>query len=257
MAGLSGGSAGPGDLKNIPFFGYLPSPLFGITLLPGNALKTLFLKKNSPIKIIIADTAFIVRKGLRTLIEETPQFEYVTEAADADALKKALTASAADVLIIDHCCDDCFSIEAIEEIKSRYPRLSILVISHEKSAEEIKKIIGIGIKNYLLKDCDEQEIIDAIRSCAKGEKYFCGQIIDILLEKELTADEHCMTGSISDREGEVIRHLASGKRPKEIAVLMSLSYHTVVTHKRNVYSKLGINNTVELAKYAVKTGLSV
>lgn len=213
------------------------------------------MKKNLPIKIIIADTAFIVRKGLRTLIQENPQFEYVTEVANAEELQKALKTPAADVLIIDHCCDDCFSIDVIGQVKKQYPALSILVISHEKSADEIKKIIAIGIKNYLLKDCDEQEITDAIKACAKGEKYFCGQIIDILLEKELSAEEHCMTGSISDRESEVIRHLANGKRPKEIAVIMSLSYHTVVTHKRNVYSKLGINNTVELAKYAAKTGL--
>ena len=64
-----------------------------------------------------------------------------------------------------------------------------------------------------------------------------------------------MTGSISDREIEVIMQLVTGKRPKEIAEVMSLSYHTIVTHKRNIYSKLGISNTIELAMYAVKTGL--
>lgn len=214
------------------------------------------LKTQVPIKVIIADTAFIVRKGLRTLVQEHPQFEYVTEAANAESLHVALKSAAADVLIIDHCCDDCFSIEVIGQVKTQYPKLSMLVISHKKSAEEIKKIIALGIKNYLLKDCDEQEITDAIISCAKGEKYFCGQIIDVLLEKELSSEDHCMTGSISDREGEVIRYLASGKRPKEIAALMNLSYHTVVTHKRNVYAKLGINNTVELAKFAARAGLT-
>jgi DNA-binding NarL/FixJ family response regulator len=213
------------------------------------------LKKSSPIKVIIADTAFIIRKGLRTLVQETPQFEYVTEVTDNASLQQALRTSEADVLIIDHCCDDCFSVEVIEDVKNRYPHLNILVISHEKSADEIKKIISLGIKNYLLKDCDEQEITDAIKACAKGDKYFCGQIIDALLEKELSSPEHCVTGSISERESEVISHLALGKRPKEIAALMNLSYHTVVTHKRNVYAKLGINNTVDLARYAAKTGL--
>jgi DNA-binding NarL/FixJ family response regulator len=174
---------------------------------------------------------------------------------DTKSLQQALLSKSTDVLIVDHCCDDCFSIEVIEQIKNQYPLLNILVISHEKSAEEIRKIIGIGIKNYLLKDCDEKEITDAITACARGEKYFCGQIIDALLEKELSTQEHCATGSISEREIEVIRQLASGKRPKEVAALMNLSYHTIVTHKRNIYAKLGINNTIELAKYAVKTGL--
>lgn len=213
------------------------------------------MQKSYPIRVIIADTAFIIRKGLKTLVLENDKFEYVTEVSDAKGLHKALQEKNADVLIVDHCCDDCFSVDVIEKIKTQHPEINILVISHEKSAEEIKKIINIGIKNYLLKDCDEQEITDAIKACAKGEKYFCGQIIDVLLEKELSAQQHCITGSISEREIEVIRRLVTGKRPKEIASQMNLSYHTIVTHKRNIYSKLGINNSIELAQYALKTGL--
>jgi DNA-binding NarL/FixJ family response regulator len=113
----------------------------------------------------------------------------------------------------------------------------------------------IGIKNYLLKDCDEQEIIDAIKSCAKGEKYFCGQIIDVLLEKEISNKDHCETGSITGREIDIIKELVSGKRPKEIADSLNISYFTVVTHKKNIYKKLGINHSLELAQYAIKTGL--
>jgi len=208
-----------------------------------------------PIKIIIADTAFLIRKGLRTLIKEDPRFEYVEEVEDDSQLQHALRKHIPDVLIVDHCCDDCFSLQVIQAVRRDYPQLHILVISHEKTAEEIKKIIGLGIKNYLLKDCDEQEIKDAIMSCAKGEKYFCGQIIDVLLEKEISVKEHCLTGSITEREIDVIRELVSGKRPKEIADILNISYYTIVTHKKNIYKKLGINHSIELAQYAVKTGL--
>jgi len=213
------------------------------------------LKSTTSIKIIIADASFIIRKGLKTLIEENKKFENVGEASDARTLRLALMENPADVLIVDHCCDDCFSIDVIERIRYENPGLNILVISHERSAEEIRKVLNIGIKNYLMKDCDEQEITDAILACAKGQKYFCGQIIDILLEKELTRKEQCATGVISARETEVIKKLVEGKRPKEIAELLNLSYHTIVTHKRNIYFKLGINNSIELAQYAVKTGL--
>lgn len=208
-----------------------------------------------PIKIIVADTAFLIRKGLRTLIKEDPRFEYVTEVVDTKSLQQALKKELPDVLIVDHCCDDCFSLNVIKAIRREYPELHVLVISHEKTADEIKKIIGTGIKNYLLKDCDEQEITDAIISCAKGEKYFCGQIIDVLLEKEISSKDHCMTGSITEREIDVIRELVSGKRPKEIADILNISYYTIVTHKKNIYKKLGINHSIELAQYAVKTGL--
>ncbi len=213
------------------------------------------MTKAFPIKIIVADTTFIIRKGMRTIISENVDFEYVAEVADTNSLKNVLQKHKADVLIIDHCCDDCFSLSVISKIKREYPLLNVLVISHEKTASEIEKIIGIGIKNYLLKDCDEQEIIDAIKSCAKGEKYFCGQIIDVLLEKEISKSKNCKTGGITEREIEVIRELASGRRPKEIVDILNISYHTIITHKKNVYKKLGINHSIELMQYALKTGI--
>lgn len=213
------------------------------------------MSKQSPIRVIIADTAFLIRKGLRTLVKENPHFEYVTEVVDTKSLNAELKKQTPDVLIVDHCCDDCFSIKVISSIKREYPKLNILVISHEKSASEIKKIIGLGIKNYLLKDCDEREITDAITCCAKGEKYFCGQIVDVLLEKEVSVKEHCETGGITEREIDVIKELVSGKRPKEIADILNISYYTIVTHKKNIYRKLGINHSAELSQYAYKTGL--
>lgn len=208
-----------------------------------------------PIRVIIADTAFIIRKGLRTLIKENPDFEYITEVSDAKSLNLALKAHHPNVLIVDHCCDDCFSLKVIGKIKKEYPDINILVISHEKNAEEIKKIIGIGIKNYLLKDCDEQEITNAITCCAKGDKYFCKQIIDVLLEREISTKEHCETGGITERELEIIKLLASGKRLKEVADHLHISHYTVSTHKKNIYKKLSICHNFELAQYAVKTGL--
>lgn len=213
------------------------------------------MNQESPIRVIIADTSFLIRKGLRTLVQENPSFNYLTEVADAKSLRVALQKYSTDVLIVDHCCDDCFSLAIISRIKREHPTLNVLVISHEKSAVEIKKIIGIGIKNYLLKDCDEQEIIDAIKCCAKGEKYFCGQIIDVLLEKEISSKDHCETGGITEREIEVIKELVSGKRPKEIVDILNISYHTIITHKKNVYKKLGINHSIELMQYAYKTGI--
>lgn len=208
------------------------------------------------IRVIVADTAFIIRKGLRALLEEHAGFLCVAEASSTEELKNVLSHTNADVLIIDHCCNDCFSVEVIADVMQLYNALNVLVISHEKSQEEIRRIINLGVRTYLLKDCGEEEIIEALIACTKGEKYFCGQIIDVLLEKEPSTPGFCATGALSEREAEVIRQLVTGRRPKEIAAIMHLSYHTIVTHKRNIYAKLGISNTVELAMYAVKTGLS-
>lgn len=212
------------------------------------------MRASQAITVAIADTAYIVRKGLKSLVKENPAFEFVAEAADAESLEKILTSHKPKVLIVDHCCDDCFSIDFIARIKEEYPSVHILVISHEKSIQEIDEVTGIGINNYLLKDCDEQEITDAIISCAKGEQYFCGQIIDLIMEKESEAGR-CETGTISQREMDVIRHLAAGRKPREIADLLHISHYTVTTHRKNIYKKLGISHSYELARFALKTGL--
>lgn len=208
-----------------------------------------------PISVIIADTAFIVRKGLKAMISENPAFNFITEVDSADNLLTALQQHQPDVLIVDHCCDDCFSLAFIQQIKQQFANVHILVISHEKTFEEINQVIGMGINNYLLKDCDEQEITDAIISCAKGEQYFCGQIIDVLLDKENADSDRCATGSISEREKEIVRELVKGKRPKEIADLLNISHYTVTTHRKNIYKKLGISHSYELARFALKTGI--
>lgn len=214
-----------------------------------------FLKKKKPIKIILADTDFAIGKRLRTLVSENKQFEYVAEAKDDKDLTSALAKYEADVLIVDHCCEECFSLEAVRNIKEDNPALNILMIYHKKTAEEINKMINTGIKNYLLKDCEEGEIIDAIKACAKGEKYFCRQTIEVLLEKRISGKDHFLTGRISKRETDIIKQLVTGKKPKEIAGIMNLSYHTVVKHKRNIYTKLGITNRIELIQFAAKSGL--
>jgi DNA-binding NarL/FixJ family response regulator len=207
-----------------------------------------------PISVVIADTAYIVRKGLKSLINENPKFRFIAEAADADTLIGALNTHQPDVLIVDHCCDDCFSLGFVEQVKRDFPEVHILLISHEKSAEEINQVVGIGINNYLLKDCDEKEITEAIESCAKGEEYYCGQIIDILLEKDSDA-KHCETGTITARERDIVRELVAGKRPKEIAEILNISHYTVTTHRKNIYKKLGIRHSYELARFALKTGI--
>ncbi|MFN5251015.1 MAG: LuxR C-terminal-related transcriptional regulator [Bacteroidota bacterium] len=213
------------------------------------------MSRNRPISVVIADTAFIVRKGLKAMIAENPQFQFITEAENDEILIEALDTHHPDVLIVDHCCDDCFSIGFIEEIKNRFPEVHILVISHEKTLEEINSVIGIGIHNYLLKDCDETEITEAIVSCAQGEQYYCGQILDVLLEKENDEATQCATGTISEREKDIVRELVKGKRPKEIAELLNISHYTVTTHRKNIYKKLGINHSYELARFALKTGI--
>lgn len=209
---------------------------------------------SSPIRIVIADTAFIIRKGLKELIHESPNFEFAGEVTHTEGLYHILETNHPQILIVDHCCEDCFSIEVIRGIKIKYPSLRILVISHEKSIHEIRKVLSIGIKNYLLKDCNEREILDALKACALNEKFICSQILDTMMEHEFSEAMYGGSIDVSKREMEIIRWLSKGKRPKEISDILNISALTVTTHKRNIYRKLKVTNGVELAQFAHKKG---
>lgn len=208
-----------------------------------------------PISIVVADTSLIVRKGIKAILEENPQFTYLGAAEDWDELLKLLKTQKPDVLLIDHCCNECFSLEKIKYLTKNYSKLNLLVISQEKSLVEIRSILSMGIQNYLLKDCTEKEITEAIQACAKGEKYFCPQIIDVLMESEILTGNTAITYKLTTREIEIIKLLVSGMRTKLIADLLHISPLTLNTHKKNIYKKLGIGHSYELARFALRKGL--
>lgn len=206
------------------------------------------------IKIAIADRTFSSRKGLRAILQENESLECVAAVSDIKALLLTLKESLAELLIIHYCCKVCFSVSGISEIKTRYPKLKILVISHEKSPAEIRKLIDIGIANCIFSDCSEKEIIQAVEACIKGSTSFPEQIITAVLEKDSTKDS---IGDImlTQRENEIIKLIAQGLSGKEIAEKLFLSYHTIGTHRKNIFQKLDIKSSAELILYALRVGL--
>ena len=126
----------------------------------------------------------------------------------------------------------------------------------------LNKVLQSGITSYLLKDCDKTEILEAVNSTIKGEKFICGKIVSYLTaEKEIVPTNSfikslgCDGMSVTDREIDIIRGIAEGLSNKLIADKLKLSTHTVNTHRKNIMSKLGVNNTAGVVMFAVKNQL--
>ena len=123
------------------------------------------------------------------------------------------------------------------------------------------RAIEAGVKSHVLSVCSAKEIKEAVYATAKGEKFFCGTIVEAMVDaNEETLEEgapatSCDPVKISDRELEIIKNIAQGYTNKEIADRLFISTHTVMTHRKNIMSKLGINNTAGLVIYAVKENL--
>ncbi|MES2139809.1 MAG: response regulator transcription factor [Bacteroidota bacterium] len=208
------------------------------------------------IKITIADSHFLSRKGLAVLLNENVDFVLLAEALSTPDLINQSKFYKPDLIIIDYTSVN-FSLEGLQQIVKNYPKAKLLAITELQSNEIISKGLKIGVTSHLLKDCDQDEIIEAIYKTAKGEKFICGKIANAVLnEKAATVSEYsCQGMNISDREMEIITLIAEGYSNKEVADKLFLSTHTVTTHRKNIMNKLGVNNTAGLVLFAVRENL--
>lgn len=210
----------------------------------------------SKIRIIIADSHFLSRKGLAVVLNENTDFSLVAEATSSSDLVSQSSFFKPELIIIDYTSPN-FSLESLSQIVKKFPAAKLLAITDVQTNAVISKALNIGITSHLLKDCDQDEIVEAIYKTANGEKFMCGKITSAILdEKPANATEYSCEGfNISEREMEIIKLIAEGSSNKEVADKLFLSTHTVTTHRKNIMNKLGINNTAGLVLFAVRENL--
>jgi DNA-binding NarL/FixJ family response regulator len=212
-------------------------------------------KKVSKVKIIIADSHFLSRKGLAILLKEIPEFELISEALSASDLVDQSKYLNPDLIIIDYTSSN-YSLDGLKQVVKNFPHAHFLAIANYQNNRLIAKALNSGVTSHLLKDCEQEEVVDAIFKTAKGEKILCGRIASAVLENGSAKNEYSCAGlNISDREMEIIKLIAEGLSNKEVADKLFLSTHTVTTHRKNIMNKLGVNNTAGLVMFAVREDL--
>jgi DNA-binding NarL/FixJ family response regulator len=208
------------------------------------------------IRITIADGHFLSRKGLAVVLNENADFILLAEALSISDLINQSKFYRPDLIIIDYTSSN-FSQEGLQQIVKKYPSAKLLAITQPLPANKISQALDTGVTSHLLKDCDQDEIVEAIYKTVKGEKFMCGQIVADILQSKTTdiTTSSCQGLNISEREMEIIKLVAEGHSNKEIADKLFLSTHTVTTHRKNIMNKLGINNTAGLVLFAVRENL--
>ncbi|MCO6478603.1 MAG: response regulator transcription factor [Phaeodactylibacter sp.] len=210
-----------------------------------------------PVSIILADSQYLTRLGLKHLLRGKEQFRVVGEATKESQLLERIKAFTPQVVILDYNQPGNFSHATVENIKRLAPLANILIISADNNKENIYSILELGVNSFLTKACEEGEILDAIKATARGEKFFCSKVLDFLLEKSFSknnGDDSCHATPLSPREVEIVQLIARGLVAKEIAGQLNLSPHTVYTHRKNIMKKLKLNTASELVLYAVQMG---
>jgi two-component system response regulator NreC len=211
--------------------------------------------------IVVADNSVLMREGFKALMQASYSVN-INEVTEKNGLLSALKKHKPQILVVDPVSMQITPTD-VTQIKNQYKALQILAISPMLPKEEISLLLNAGVTSFLLKECDKQEICDAIDNTEQGTRFLCGQIIDALtaetgvVAKTYSKKTSCEGFAVSDREIEIIKHIALGLSNKQIAEKLFLSFHTVHTHRKNVMQKLRVNNTAGVVMFAVKNNLLV
>jgi DNA-binding NarL/FixJ family response regulator len=209
-------------------------------------------------KLVIADSNEIVRLGLRALFEKQTNLSIVGETKSNEELIQFICTNDSDVILIDYTAKE-YSIDVIPQILQKKPSLLVVAITPEQSAQTLVNALRSGVKSYVKKDCDSDEIVDAVRETWRGKRFFCGTLLETIRNASINVDDidfdtfTCGPVSLSARENEIITLVAEGLTNIQIAETLCLSNHTVNTHRKNIMAKLGVKNTAGIVMYAVKS----
>lgn len=209
------------------------------------------------LNILHANANVLMANGLNSILNKGGGIDKISIAKDEKELFAMLLQKDFELIIIDPCAQDHFSVETTIRLKEKYPKQKTLIISDINTPKEVLRILEKGVQGYLTRQCDEAEITHAIFAIAKGEKFYCNKVIDIILNKQFSdgEEENCEPTVLSERENEITALIASGFTNKEIGEKLHLSHHTIHTHRRNILKKLGVKSTSELTVYAMNVGL--
>lgn len=209
------------------------------------------------IRVLLADDHTLFRRALANLLAAEPDFEVVGEAGDGmQALAMALE-SMPDVILMDLSMPVMDGLEATRQIKAQIPYAKIVMLTVSDQEQNLFEAVKAGAVGYLLKKIEPRALASALRGVAIGEASVSRLMAARLLsEFARQANERgCASASLSSRECEVLDGVARGKSNKEIAAALAISDNTVKNHLKNILEKLHLENRVQAATYALRTGL--
>ena len=204
------------------------------------------------IKVFITDDHYMVVEGIRALLQQDEQIEFIGHASNAASCLAFLRQEQPDVMLMDISMPDKNGMELCLEVKSDYPTIQILGLSTFDQNAFIEKMLENGASGYVLKNATKQELSKAIQMVYKGQKYLSPGATESLRtgRKELAA-----LPFITRREKEVLELIANGLTNAEIAEQLFISSSTVDTHRKSLLAKFNMKNTAVLIRFVTKNNL--
>jgi two-component system, NarL family, response regulator NreC len=210
------------------------------------------------LRVLLADDHGIVRRGLRSLIEEAG-LSVVAEAADGLEALRLTEEFKPDLLVLDIGMPRLSGIEVAARSQKFERPPGVVILSMHADESYIIRALAAGARAYLLKDATDEDLLPALRAVAAGKPFFSPAVTSVLVEDYVrTLQKRGLTDSydlLTDREKEVLHLLAEGRSNKEVATLLDVGLSTVETHRANLMQKLNLHGTADIVLYAVRKRL--
>ncbi len=208
------------------------------------------------IKLLVVDDHPVVRKGISLCLSKRENLEIVGEAADGrEAVRKARELHP-DIMLMDINMPQMSGLAVTELLRKELPGIKVLILSMHGNTEYVLRILQSGARGYVLKDAPPDELSRAIDVVHNGETYFSADVARVALNQFVRGNgDPNGTPALTNREREVLIHIADGLSNKEIACTLGVGVRTVETHRERIMRKLDIHNVAGLTKFAIAKGL--
>ena len=215
---------------------------------------------NQRIRVAIVDDHTLFREGIKKILSLEDDVEVVGEATDGEEVLDLLNRCPIDIMLLDIKMEKINGLQILPQIIEQYSQLKVIILTAQISLAESVKAIRDGARGIILKHAASEFLIKGIRKVFEGELWADSSTMTQVVEslsRKYRVDSRPNQGrkDLSDRETEVVVLIASGHRNKEIASKLFISEQTVKTHLSNIFQKLGVNDRLELALYAMRNGL--
>jgi DNA-binding NarL/FixJ family response regulator len=212
-----------------------------------------------PFDVVLVDDHRVLRDAIKEILARNPEFQVVGEAGSGPEAVQVCREKDPALVVMDIGLPGMSGIEATGEVARHTPRARVLILSMYDDEDSVMAAVRAGARGFVLKKACATELVDAMRTVARGGTYFGAQVSDRLFAGvQLGKARRTSRGtreSLSPREQQVLRLTVDGKTNKEVATLLNLEVHTVRSYRKTMMAKLGAGNVAELVQIAVAAGL--
>ncbi|MDR3625184.1 MAG: response regulator transcription factor [Ignavibacteriaceae bacterium] len=206
-------------------------------------------------KIFLVEEHEIIKEGLIRVFSKQNDIEIIGESNNVEGLYSFLKNDEADIVLIGFASPESSELDIIKKLRENYPEIKILVLSMYADERFAIRIMKYGASGFLTKKAPAKEFVVAVRKIMNGNKYVESALSESISLKAIDKNNQLSHEKLSDREFEVMRKIASGKRLIDIASDLSLSINTISTYRTRILEKMNMRSTVEIIRYVLDHNL--